>query len=392
MVAWFASMNMQMFVRGYLAYELTGSYAALGSVALANAAPGMILALPGGVLADRVRKKRLVQLGQVANVALAGAVAALLFLDVLTFTHLLMSAVIQGAVNAMIMPGRQVMIAEIVEEERLMNAVALASAGQNVMRMIAPPIGGGLVVLAGSEVSSAAWVYLVMALCYMASGLFLSFVDDSGRHAAMREHAGRKGATGLSNLVAGLRYIRHDRVVLLVLSTNFVIVLFSMPFQFMLPGFVKDVLGAGPGMLSVLLALLGVGSVIGSLFVASMPSRRRGQLLLVAALLLASTLVLFTLSTWLWLSAIIIVFFGIGQAGRMSLGQVLIQSYTANEYRGRVMSVYMLEFALMQIGTFGMGFLANVIGAQWALGGMAGILVVYILFLQFFASRMRNLD
>jgi MFS family permease len=391
LMAWFASMNMQMFVRGWLAYELTGSYAALGSVALANAAPGMILALPGGVLADRIRKKRLVQAGQIANMALAGSIAVLLFTGLLTFPYLLVSAFIQGGVNAVIMPGRQVMISEIVEDERLMNAISLASAGQNVMRTVAPPVGGALLVLAGSEVSSAAWVYAVMALCYLVSGLFLAMVDDSSSPAPVLADRGSHGG-GLSDLLGAPRYIRKDRVVLLVLATNFVIVLFSMPFQFMLPGYAEDVLGAGPGMLSILMSLLGVGALVGSLLVASLPSRRRGALLLGSAAILGVSLLLMSMSSWLWLSALIIIFFGMGQAGRMSLGNVLIQSYTPAEYRGRVMSVYMLQFSLMQVGTFGMGFLANAIGVQAALGGIAAILIVYVFFTYFFASRMRNLD
>jgi hypothetical protein len=83
---------------------------------------------------------------------------------------------------------------------------------------------------------------------------------------------------------------------------------------------------------------------------------------------------------------------GMGQAGRQSFGNVLVQYYSAHEYRGRVMSVYMLQFSLTSLGTFFVGLLANVIGASWALGGAAALMVVVVVYCLAFVPSLRRLD
>jgi MFS family permease len=390
MFGWFASMNMQMLVRGFIVFDLTGSYAALGIVSLANAIPGMILSLPGGVLADRLEKKTVIQVGQAANMLLCAVIAFLLLSDLLIFEHLVAGAVFQGMINAMIMPARQSMIPEIVEEDRLMNAVALNSAAMNVMRLVAPGLGGLLLATLGPG-----WVYVSMAALYAGGALFLFPVRkaahalDPARIAADRER--HKGG-GVRDLVEGVRYMKRDRIVLMILMVNLMIVLFSMPFQMILPGFVKEVLDAGPGRLGLLMSLTGVGSLAGSLLIASMPPRNRGLVLLLSSLLLGISLIAFSASTWFWVTAAIMVIIGVGQAGRMSLGNVLLQSYTDREYRGRVMSVYLLEFSLTSFATFFVGVLANFLGVQMAIGATAVGLVGFIVLTLLFLPRMRRLD
>jgi MFS family permease len=391
MFGWFASMNMQMLVRGFIVFELTGSFAALGLVSLANALPGLVLSLPGGVIADRLNKKHVVQLGQVANMSVSGVLAALMLADLLIFEYLLVCAVIQGAINAMIMPSRQAMIPEIVSTERLMNAVALNTAGMNVMRLAAPAAGGVLLALVGPG-----WVYMVMAGLYGGSALFL--VPVRSRPDAfplppppvVDGHSAR-ATGGFQQIIEGGRYIKRDRIVFMILFVNLVIVLVSMPYQMMLPGFAKEVLDAGPDRLGLLMSLTGVGSLAGSLVIASMSARNRGLVLLLSSLLLGISLLAFSASTIFWLTAGLMIIIGVGQAGRMSLSNVLLQAYTEPSYRGRVMSVYMLEFSLVSFGTFLVGVLANLVGVQVAIGLTGLALVALVLYLLAFVPRMRNL-
>ena len=389
MLGWFASMNMQMLARGWLTFELTGSFASLGLVSLANAVPGMILSLPGGVLADRVNKKRIIQFGQLANTLLSGLIAALIFSGSLTFEWLLVSALLQGTVNSLIMPARQSMIAEIVTEARLMNAVALNTAGMNVMRIGAPTVGG--LMLAGI---GAGWVYLLMSGLYFAGAILLLPVKLIPQPASISAGGGRtRGrASGPKELVEGIGYMRRDRTILALLSVNFVIVLLSMPFQTMLPGFVDDVLNQGPDRLGLLMGIIGIGSLAGSLTIASLPPRRRGLMLLVSAAVMGAFLIAFSISTWFWVTAVIMIGIGIGQSGRMSLTNVILMSYTQPAYRGRVMSVNMMEFSLMAFGTFLLGIVANFLGIQLAIGLTAAGLVVFIAAVIMFVPRLRDLD
>jgi MFS family permease len=123
-----------------------------------------------------------------------------------------------------------------------------------------------------------------------------------------------------------------------------------------------------------------------------MPAKRRGLLLMSSALVMGITTLAFSLSTSLWLTAGIVFAIGIGQSLRMSLSSVLIQSYTESEYRGRVMSVYMMEFSLVAFGTFFVGILSNAIGVQAALASTAIGLIILSAAATLLIPRMRRLD
>ncbi len=281
MLGQMASLNMQNLVRGFLAFELTGSFAALGTVFLVNAVPGIGLALVGGALADRASQKRtVVQVGQVFSAANALAVGALLAVDLLRFEHLLVAGFIQGALNALSMPARQSMLPEVVGLDRLMNAVAINAAGRESVRLLAPAAGGYLIALLGPH-----WVYFLMAGTYMAAVAFLTRVPLADEpHKSTRPPASLGG--GAREIGEGLRYLVRDPVLAPVLAANTVFAMLSMPYQFLLPGFVADVLNGGPEELGLLLSLTGLGSLVGAVAIASMSPRRRGLRFLLSSIVL----------------------------------------------------------------------------------------------------------
>ncbi len=405
MLGQMASMNMQMLVRGFLVFELTGSFAALGTMSLGNAIPGLMFALFGGVIADRLQKKAVLQVGQLVNAMNAVVVGMLLLFGMLRFEHLLVSAVVQGTVMALMMPSRQSMIPEIVGPQRLMNAVALNTAGMNLMRLTVPALGG--IMLAAAD---AFYVYFLMTGLYLFAVITLTKVPSrrppersaaaapagaavpaGGGRMGMRGGRGR-GAGSFKDVVDGVVYIAHNRTVLTLLVANFFIVLTSMPYMMMLPGFVKEVLDGGAAKLGLLISITGIGSLAGSLVIASMPPKHRGKILLLGSGLLGVALIGFSLSNVFWLTAIIMVFIGLGQTTRMSLSNVLLQAYVEDEYRGRVMSIYMMEFSLMQFGVFAVGILASAIGIQYALTFTSVLLLVFIAYAWLFIPRLRELD
>jgi MFS family permease len=391
----FFAMQMQMFVRGFLVFELTGSFAALGTVSLANAIPGLTLSLAGGVVADRLPKRVILQAGQVANMVMAGGITYLLFMNQLRFEHLLAAAVVQGISNAMTMPSRQSMVPELVGPARLMNAVALNTAGMNLTRLIAPALGGVIVAL-----TSATGVYTFMTASYLFAVVTLLKVPAHPPFKGTRMRMGRGGGGGhrgagggsLRDLKEGLAYIVNTPVVRTLLLVNFLIVFVSMPYMMMLPGFAKDVLDTDATGLGILMSITGVGSLSGSLVIASLPSRHRGRLLLGGSMLLGAALLVFSASTVYWFSAAVMILIGVGQTTRMSLSNVLIQSYVEDEYRGRVMSVYMMEFSLTMFGVFAVGILAGIFGVQLVIGGTAVALMALVTYFFLFVPRIRNLD
>ena len=165
-----------------------------------------------------------------------------------------------------------------------------------------------------------------------------------------------------------------------------------MPYMFLLPIFTEDILHVGARGLGVLVSVSGLGAVVGSLVIASLGNRNRGRLLLFRALMLGVGLVGFSISTWYPVSLLFIIPVGLGNAGRMALSNTLIQTYVEDEYRGRVMSIYMMEFGLTSFATFGVSILTEFTGVQWAVGGLAGMLVLVALYYIAFVPTMRRLD
>ncbi len=384
MVGWMAASNMQLLVRGYLVYQLTGSYAKLGVIGLASGFPMLLLSAWGGVIADRVPRKLVLQLGQAASTLIAIGVAVLLFTGVLRFEHLFVASVLQGIVMALMMPSRQAMIPEVVGIDGLMNAVPLNAAGMNIMRMMGPALGGALIVIL-----SPGWVYSVMALLYLSAVLLLFKVQTTPVEPE-KERAPR--ASGFRDLVEGAKYAVRDRVIFVLLVMSFFTSVLAMPYLMLLPGYVADVFGGNAIALGAMTAASGAGALVGALGLATFELRRRGLMLMAGAGFLGASLFLFTLTGTFWVAAVFMLLVGFGTALRQALAQVLLQTYVEDEYRGRVMAVYMTQFSVMQFGTFAVGLYSEVVGVRFALGSLGLSLLLVAAILMVLMPRLRALE
>jgi MFS family permease len=386
----FASMNIQMFVRGWLVFEITGSYEKLGWMTAAGGLVGLIAAPLGGVVADRVRQKtQVIQASGVCNMFVTLWVAWLIADGSLIFEYLLIASILQGIIMNAMMPSRQALTKDVVGLDLMTNAIALSTSGMNTARLLLPGLAGGLVAALGggdSNIDPAKWIYLLMSLLYLFTALMMFKVrvpDNEG--------AGGPSVPVLLELKQGFDYVFRTPVIFMLLGTNFLMVFFSLTYFMLLPGFVKDVLDVGPDKLGMLISISGVGSLIGSLLVASLPNKRRARILLFGALLMGIALLGFAASTHYWLSVSLLTFVGFGQAARMSLSNVLIQTYVADEFRGRVMSIYMLEMSILSIALYPISVAADIFGPQWAVGISAACLIVLVVIL-FNVPSYRRLD
>ncbi len=381
-----ASMNMQMMARSLLIYRLTGSAAILGAMSLANALPMLSLALFGGVIADRVQKKYVMLAGQASSALISLGIALVLTLGYLSSEHtgswwiLIVASVLQGTVMGLMMPSRQAIIHEIVSEEQLLNAISLNSMGMNTLRLFAPAATGFLIDAFGFGA-----IYYAMTGMYLMAVVFIAFMPLTSTMAI-------RGGGALAEIKEGFHYIRHETTILLILLFTLVSVVLSMPYMFLMPVFTEDILKVGATGMGVLLSVSGIGALVGSLVLASLPNKKRGLMLLGGSLILGIALVGFSFSNMWYLSLALIVFVGLGQTTRMTLGNTLLQYYVEDDYRGRVMSFYMMEFGLMSIGTFSVGLMAEAIGVQWSLGGFAMVLTIICILALVFVPRLRKLD
>ena len=398
-----AAMNMQMVARSWFMYELTGKAVMLGAVGLGSAIPMLTISLFGGVLADRVKKRGILIAGQFISALIALGIAVSITLGTISWMHLFVAAFFQGAVMALMMPARQAIIYELVGGHTLMNAIALNAAAMNFIRLTAPALAGFFIALWSIE-----GVYYMMALLYLAGFVFAVRLPPTG--------ASRPVKTGaVADLKEGLRYIRHNKNVLALLFLVLISTILSMPYLFLLPIFAKDVFCVdvavfgkltavpliGPLLLSLaassarqglLISISALGALVGSLIVASMTNKRRGLIFLLSLLLTSVALVCFSATNSYLLALIAFIPLGLGQSGRLALSNTLLQSNTDDSHRGRVMSVYMMNWGITMVGVFFLSVLADIMGAQLAVGGAAGLLAAIVLYYLFTTPRIRRLD
>lgn len=401
MIWWNGAMSMQMLVRGYLAYHLTGDFRALGLVSIGSALPMLLLSPLGGVIADRTSRRAVLQVGQTFSLAIAVVVAVLLFSGMLDFWHLVAASVAQGIMMALVMPSRQAFLPEVVGMGRLMNAIPLQSAGMNLMQLIAPAIGGFMIDLIG-----AGSVYSVMAVMYAFSVVALFGVrsmsaedleasrSELGAEAGARSGA-RSGAprgSALSELAGGLRYIVRDRTILAIVSLSFLTSILAMPIRMLLPGYVAEVFDDSGATLGLLQASMAIGALIGALVLATMRTRqRRGLLFAGSAVLMGVAMLGFSTTGTFIAGATGLFVIGIGSAGRQSMSQLLVQEYVHDEYRGRVMAVFMMQFSLMSVGVLGVAIMMQALGAQIAIMVLGGLLVAATFLYLLLVPRLRRL-
>ncbi len=377
---------MQMFARMWLMKQLTESPLIVGATAFANAIPMIALSLFGGVIADRLQKKYVMLIGQAASAVIVIVVAITLSLGYLSpdvagsWWILVVASVFQGTIMALMMPSRQAILPEIVGEEQLMNAVSLNTFGMNTLRIFAPALTGFLIGPLGY-----AGIYYIMGGMYVISVVFILFLPRTRTIAV-------GGSGALEGIKEGLRYLRGQRTVILILVITLVAVVLSMSYIYMLPFIAEDVLHVDEAQGGLLISVSGVGAIVGSIILASLPNKKRGFMLLASCILLGLALTGFAFSGHWYLSLGLMVFVGLGQTGRMTLSNTLVQFYVEDEYRGRVMSIYMMEFGLTSFGTFAAGAMAESIGPQWAIGGFAMVLVVFSLLAITFLPSIRRLD
>ena len=389
MVGHWSSMNMQMFARNLLVWYITGSGAILGILALANAIPMILLTLPGGVLADRMQKKYIIQVCQVISIVITAATTVALVIGYLSPDHpeswwvLAVSGLLQGAVMGFMMPARTAIVSEIVKPKQLMNAISMNNMGMNIFRIASPALAGFLV-----DVFDFWVVYAVMTVMIILSTVCIFFVPPTGTP-SKATHA----RNSFSDVLEGWRYLKGEKTLLIVLVFCVIALILGSPYGNLLPMFADaSILNISATTLGFLMTVSGVGAICGSLILASLHNRGRGKILIFSVLMLSVVLIVFSFSRWLSLSMVVIAFIGLGSTIQMALGNSLIQYYVDAAYRGRVMSFLMLGFGLSSLGSFFAGILAEGIGAPWAVGSLAIALFIVTLVIMVAVPRLRKLD
>ena len=351
---------MQSVSQPWLVLLLGGSPLQVGAVVALQFAPAMVLAPLGGVLADRVDKRRTLMATQAVAMAEALVLFSLTFTGVVEIWHIMVLAGVLGIVNAVDMPVRQSFAAELVPRSDLMNAIALNSASFNLARVLGPALAGLALVVYGP-----AFNFGVNALSYLA---VLAALLRMNPRALYRSERPSQFASVRTSLAEGFRYARRTPTVLWPLVLLGGVATFGMNFQTLLPLFARHTLALDADGFGLLFAAMGLGSLLGSLTLAFAGSRRPMLgLILGGAVAFVVFEVALGMSRSPWAAYPVIVVVGFASMLMVNTINVTVQSNVPNELRGRVMSLYVTVFAgSAPIGGFFAGAVAQVWDAPMA--------------------------
>lgn len=374
---------MQSMAQGWLALQLSNSALVVGLVAAMQALPILLFSFHAGALADRANKLTIVTWAQRLFLLEATGLWLLTWSDLITVPLLLALAAVHGACAAVEIPARQSFVIELVGRDDLPAAIALNSSGFNLARIIGPAIGGVVIAKLGL-----AWCFGLNALSY---GFVLLGLRAIARDRAtpdrdtlewsiraMSTNARTALAESTASAVEGLRYLLQPGLVRDLLALVGVGAILGGPVITLMPVLARERLGLGAGGYGTLLSALGIGGVIGALLLAGpFAQLRRGRLLTVVALAYPTLLLALAASSRYWLALTVLPLLGMCLILFNSLANGMLQLLVDDAYRGRLMALYsLIIIGLSQaVGSLGAGALARVIGVEWALGvGATGLL------------------
>jgi MFS family permease len=343
---------MQTVAQGWVVYEITNSKLLLGLLGFVGSLPTTLFSLFGGVVADRIEKRRLVITTQALFAINAFVLAVLILTGRVQFWHIALIAALNGFVNAVDAPARQAMVMDLVGAQFVTVGVAMNSAAFNTARILGPALAGKLI-----EVVNAGWCFLINAVSYL--GIIIALL----RIPATPIRGSEDRLSMWSELKEGLIYVYRDGLLRTLVLLDCVLSIFAMSYSTLMPVFARDVLQVGKQGLGNLFSATGFGALMGALTLAKVAgSVPRGKVVITAATGLCTGLALFALSRSYLLSLACLMLVGGSAVSTLGSINALLQSLSPEHLRGRTMSLHV--FALMGLAPFG-NLLMGWIASQW---------------------------
>ena len=375
------SMQMQMLAVGYLTYDITRSALLLGVVQSGFAPSMLVLALFGGAIADRIDRRRIILAAQVWEAAMYLVIAVIILIDIVTWYHLLAMMVFDGIMFSFLGPARQAIIPQMVGKEMVTGALAMSAAAMSMMTLTTPAIAGWLYAWLGPE-----GVFFITAVMALLAALLTRFIPPVPPSGASQKK------TIMADIRDGLVYIRQTKLVMVLLIMGGATALFAMPFKHLLPVLMVEIYDRGPEAMGLMLSFMGLGSLIGALSIASMGRWKRGLVLISGTLVTGVGLSLIAAIPMYYAAVGLTVLIGLGDSTRRTLYNAILVEHTEDSYRGRVMSVWMLNFSLMPLGMLPGGLVADWLGGQAAVGMFAVAVLVTGMIVLVTQTQLRRLQ
>lgn len=323
-------------VQNWLVWELTHSAFYLGLIGFCQFGPRFIFGPLGGVIADRVDRRKLLILTHVLSAIQAAVFATLVLSGLIQFWHIALLVIFTAVVNSISSTAQQVLICSLVPQKSVVSALALHSASHNLTKIVGPSMGGILLTLIGS--GNCLLIHLV-AIFFMLAALLLirtpSFTPST-----------LKGEW-FKDIAEGLSLVRHNPRLLTTILITYSNGFFGISYTQFLPVFAQEILKTGPTGYGFLMAAPGVGAVIMSFFLSTHTrlSRMR-RLLLGSSGIYATCILLFAFSRSMAVSLALLAVVGSMQMSYRVLARAIIQEESPAPLLGRAMSLFFLDRGL----------------------------------------------
>ncbi len=371
---------MQNIALGWLILIITNSPFLLGLNAFLAQIPALVFALPGGAIADRLNRRKLMLITQTAMMLLALLLAILTSFRQVTITEILLISSLTGVATALNYPAYQALIPDLVPRGDLMNAIALNSAQFNMSRAIGPTVAG----LALGTLGAAACFYLntVSYLALIVALLMITIPPLQKRQDPRFWNA----------MFDGVRYVKQQRVLIVLLTVPAFLSLLGLPFIVLMPVVARNLIGVGASGLGYLMGGAGAGAVVAALAIAAKGNlEHRGRLILTSATIFSLSLILLANAHTFWWAFFLLAVMGATVVGTLTLTNTTLQMTTPQPLRGRVMGLYyMAMMGMLPFGSLQAGAVAQARGTRFALGLGGVVCLVYFLILQVSLNRLRQ--
>jgi MFS family permease len=359
---------------GWFVYRLTNSAWLLGVVTFLSMIPSVFISPFVGAWADRVNRHHTVIGTQIAFFVQSSLLATLVLTGVINQNvqyPILILALFQGIIEAVDSPIRQNLLIDLIGDKKLLpNAIATNSAMFNSARLIGPAVGGLLIILFSEGVC-----FAINAATYLPVIISLFFIKLS--YPALKPRT----ESTLKKIASGWKYAYQSFPIRYLIMNLAIYTLFGYSYSTLMPVFAKDILMGNSGTQGLLMSTAGIGALAGAFVLASRTSIKGMHLRLIGVGLMASSaLILFSRSSMLGLSMVMMLFIGFGMMMTNATTNTLLQSIVSDDMRGRVLSTYTMTFQSMSpFGGLLVGSLASKFGPQTALLLCASVCMLWSL-------------
>jgi predicted MFS family arabinose efflux permease len=372
---------MQIVAQGWLIYRLSHSPRLLALDQFLAGIPIFLFSIIGGVVADRTERRKILLISQYIQMASAATLTILVALGLTHVWPILCLSFVSGFAQAFGGPAYQALIPTLVDRDDMPNAIALNSIQFNLAVTVGPALAGITLARLGEK-----WCFGLNALSFLAPVISLSIISA-------RYLPEKSGESMFKSLKQGIHFIWRQGAMVALIILAFAMTFLSMPMRTYIPVFVKDIFHRGPETYGNLLSLMGVGSIVGSLGVASLGNiSKKGRFALSMLVLLGAGIAGFSLSKFLPVSYAMLLLVGASMMAVFATVTSLVQLNVTNEMRGRVMSVYNFAFrGGMPIGNLVSGWLVPAYTAPVVLGVNGFLLILVALYFLLMQRRVAAL-